>query len=131
MTLQYILHETQRVKLCWQWPLSGVHSIMMVNSAQPGEGGGCTPSPFRSIYHHALGERAYRYTPPISPLPFSPLWYEQIKSKVCFICDLGTYLLSQKCKYVLLINKQFASNAVDISHVRNHSSSRKQKRRSQ
>jgi hypothetical protein len=29
----------------WQWPLSGVHSIMMVNSAKPGEGGGCTPIP--------------------------------------------------------------------------------------
>ncbi len=35
----------------WQWPLSGTHSIMMVKSAQPGEGG-CTPSPFHSIYHH-------------------------------------------------------------------------------
>jgi hypothetical protein len=30
----------------WQWPLSGVHSIMMVKSAQPGKGGGCTPTPF-------------------------------------------------------------------------------------
>jgi hypothetical protein len=30
------------------WSLSGVHSIMMVKSAQAGEGGGCTarPSPF-------------------------------------------------------------------------------------
>ncbi len=25
-----------------QWPLSGVHSIMMVKSAQPGKGGRCT-----------------------------------------------------------------------------------------
>ncbi len=33
-------------------PLSRVHSIMMVNSAQSGEGGRCTPSPFHSIYHH-------------------------------------------------------------------------------
>ena len=30
----------------WQWPLSGVHSIMMVKSAHPGEGGGARPPPF-------------------------------------------------------------------------------------
>jgi hypothetical protein len=51
------------------------------------------PFPFHSIYHARSGWEG-RYTPPISPLPFSPLWYEQIKSKVRFICDLGTYLLS-------------------------------------
>jgi hypothetical protein len=27
----------------WQWPLSDVHSIMMVKSAQSGEGGGRLP----------------------------------------------------------------------------------------
>ncbi len=32
--------------------VSGVHSIMMVKAAQPGEGGECPPSPFHSIYHH-------------------------------------------------------------------------------
>jgi hypothetical protein len=48
----------------WQRPLSGVHSIMMVKSAQPGEVGGCTPSPFPSTYTTskvvvcALAERA-------------------------------------------------------------------------
>jgi hypothetical protein len=43
----------ERVQIDRQWPLSGVHSIMMVKSAQPGEGGGgCTRSPFRFIYHH-------------------------------------------------------------------------------
>ncbi len=30
----------ERVQIDWQWPLSGIHSIMMVNSAQRGEGGG-------------------------------------------------------------------------------------------
>jgi hypothetical protein len=30
----------------WPWPLSGVHSIMRVKSAQAGEGGRCTPTPF-------------------------------------------------------------------------------------
>ncbi len=50
-----------------QWPLSGV------KSAQPDEDGGCTPSPFHSIYYHEqnCGVRSNwegRYTPPISPL---------------------------------------------------------------
>ncbi len=35
-----------RVHAEWQWPFSGVHSIMMVKSAQPGEGGVTTTSPF-------------------------------------------------------------------------------------
>ncbi len=52
-----------RVHTEWQLPLSGVHSIMMVKSAHPDEGGGCTPFPFYCIYHHqagvyALAERA-------------------------------------------------------------------------
>jgi hypothetical protein len=36
----------------WQWPLSGVLSIMRVKSAQAGGGGGCMPTPFHYIYHH-------------------------------------------------------------------------------
>ncbi len=32
-----------------QWPLSGVHSIMMEKPAQPGVGGWCTPSPFHYV----------------------------------------------------------------------------------
>ncbi len=38
----------------WQWPISGAHSnsIMMEKSALAGEGGGCTPTSFYSIYHH-------------------------------------------------------------------------------
>jgi hypothetical protein len=50
-----------------QWPLFGVRSIMMVKSAQPGEGGRYTPTPFHSIYHHDI-------TPPISPLPLYVLY---------------------------------------------------------
>ncbi len=43
-------------------------------------GGGCTASPFHSIYHHeqSCGARSSwqgRYTPPISPLP--SLWFHQ------------------------------------------------------
>jgi hypothetical protein len=41
-----------------QWPLSGIHSIMMEKSAQPADGGGCTPVPFYYIYHHAPAEKA-------------------------------------------------------------------------
>ncbi len=39
-----------RVHTEWQWPISGVHSIMMGKSVLAGEGGGCTPTPFHSIY---------------------------------------------------------------------------------
>jgi hypothetical protein len=52
----------------------------MVKSAQPGEGGGCTPFIFHSIYHHeqscvvpVCSSWEGRYTPAISPPPFSPL----------------------------------------------------------
>ena len=44
--------DNNRVHTEWQLPLSGVHSIMVENLAQPGKGGGCTPFPFHCIYHH-------------------------------------------------------------------------------
>jgi hypothetical protein len=34
-----VTFNDERVQIDWQWPLSGVYSIMMVNSAQAGEGG--------------------------------------------------------------------------------------------
>ncbi len=46
-----------------------------VKSAQLGEGGGCTSSPFHCIYYHheqSCGVRSSwegKYTPPVSPLP--------------------------------------------------------------
>jgi hypothetical protein len=67
--------QTHRVHTEWQWPLSGVYSIMMEKSAHPGESGGCTPTPFHYIYHHAqsCGVRCrhthYSVTHPISTLP--------------------------------------------------------------
>jgi hypothetical protein len=39
----------RRVHTEWQWRVSGVRSIMMVKSAQPGEGGRCPSSSFHSI----------------------------------------------------------------------------------
>ncbi len=41
--------STNRLAMATFWRL---HSIVMVNSAQPSEGGGCTLSPFLSIYYH-------------------------------------------------------------------------------
>ncbi len=57
----------------WQWPLSGVHSIMMEKSAQPGECGECTAIPFHYIYHciQSFSVRSSwegRYLAPISTL---------------------------------------------------------------
>jgi hypothetical protein len=59
---------------------------MMEKLAQPGEGGGFTPTPFQYIYHHVQiwGVRSSlegRYTPPISTLPLCTLpictlWFE-------------------------------------------------------
>ncbi len=34
------------LQIDWQWPLSGVLSIMMVNLSQPSEDGGAPPPPF-------------------------------------------------------------------------------------
>jgi hypothetical protein len=36
--LAIVFTTDERVQIDWQWPLSGVHSIVMVNSAQPGAG---------------------------------------------------------------------------------------------
>jgi hypothetical protein len=44
-------HRGDGLQIDWQLPLSGAHSIMMVNSAQPGEDErGARPPPFHSIY---------------------------------------------------------------------------------
>ncbi len=66
-----------------QWPLSGVHSIMRVKSAQPGGGGGWKPFPFHSIYHHeescdVCSSWEGRYTHPSPHFTSSPkctLWF--------------------------------------------------------
>ncbi len=60
----------------WQWPLSGVQSIMIEKSAHSGEGGDARPPPFTPylLYHHeqSCGVRSSwegRYTPLISHPP--------------------------------------------------------------
>ncbi len=40
------LYHDERVQIDWQRPLSGVHSFIMVNSAQPDEGGVARLLPF-------------------------------------------------------------------------------------
>jgi len=62
--------------------LAYIHSIMLVKSGQPGEGRGCTPFPFHSIYHHVTSKvvvyvpdkRADTIHPYFSSTPMWTLW---------------------------------------------------------
>ncbi len=49
-----VLISVKRVQIDLQWPLSGLHSIMMINSAQPveGAGGGLHSFPLSLNIHH-------------------------------------------------------------------------------
>ncbi len=64
----------------WQWPLSGVQSIMRVKSAQAGEGGGNTLTPFPistityKIIVFATQLRGQIHSPYISSTPKCTLW---------------------------------------------------------
>jgi hypothetical protein len=54
---------SKNIQIDWQWPLSGVHSIMLVNSALAGEGGGVDDLPLLStitskVVVYAQAERA-------------------------------------------------------------------------
>jgi hypothetical protein len=70
--------DDYRVHTEWQRPLSGVHSIVMENSALAGEGGGgCTPNPLHSLPSRPklpctlqLRGQIHVYTPRISSLPY-------------------------------------------------------------
>ncbi len=95
----YSLHH--RVHTKGQLQLSGVHSIMMEKLAQPGEGWGCTPTPFHHIYHHvqsccvyAPAERA-GIIPLISTLPhmYSVLYTTQSKN----VSKMGLIFRSIEC----------------------------------
>jgi hypothetical protein len=68
-TVVFVLIVTEQVSECteyteWLWPLSGAHSIMMVKSAQPGEGGSVRPHLFTlsiitsNVLVYAPAERA-------------------------------------------------------------------------
>ncbi len=60
---------------------------MMEKSAQPGEGGGCTPTPFHHVQICGVRpgwEGIYvQYTPPISTLPLYVLCGWDIYGTVC------------------------------------------------
>jgi hypothetical protein len=81
--------KSKRVHTEWQWPLSGVHSTMMEKLALPGEGEGCTHTPFHCIYHnHTITYKVlvYVYAPAetAGTLPlflYSPLYmYSVVKA---------------------------------------------------
>jgi hypothetical protein len=73
----------RRVHTEWQWTLSGVNFFMMVKSAQPVVGGGCTALPLplylvstitsKVVWCKLLAERADTL-PPVSPLPLYVLY---------------------------------------------------------
>ncbi len=57
----------------WQWPLSGIHSIMIEKLAQAGEGGGARPPPFHYIYHHVQTcDEPLAHIQKVLIKPFSP-----------------------------------------------------------
>jgi hypothetical protein len=77
--LAYCTYETVQIQL--KCPLSGVHFIMMVKSAQFGA------FPFHKVVV---------YTPLISPLPFSPLWAcPACLQRVCVPCPLSVHCEKQ------------------------------------
>jgi hypothetical protein len=66
----------------WQWPLSGIHSIMMENVSQAGMVGGCTPPPFtistitHNVVEYAPAERADTPPPYFYSTLVCTLWAE-------------------------------------------------------
>ena len=103
-----------RVPTEWPWPLSGVHSLMMVKPAQHSEGEGCTPSTFH--YHeqscNVRSRKQGRYTPPISSLPLyvicahPDLWYN---TDLC-LCWQSTVVLYSCRNSALLMLKYLPSH---------------------
>jgi hypothetical protein len=87
----------------WQLPISVVHSIMMEKSAQAGESGGCTSTPFhritimyKGVAVYAPAERAD--TPPLFHLyPTCTLWWEYHRGQVFYSDDPDVILLCLTC----------------------------------
>jgi hypothetical protein len=85
----------------WQWPLSGIHSIMMVKSAQSGEGSVCTPRalplslylPSQTKLWYTLQVRGQiLYISPISPLPLYVRYGQYPLLFACFLGGRGKHL---------------------------------------
>ncbi len=77
----------------WRLPISGLHPIMMEKSALAGEGGGCTPTPFRPItitYKVAVYAPAER----ADALPVFHLY--PVCALCSSLCDVYTELLRLK-----------------------------------
>ncbi len=88
-----------RVHIEWQLPLFGVHAIMMEKSAQPGENGGCTPTPFHSIYNQvqSFSVRSSwegRCTPPSSTITLYMYYVHTWYSRATHVLRHPLYLRS-------------------------------------
>ncbi len=93
------LHRREIIQIDWLWPLSGVHSIVMVNSDQPREGGECTSTPFHSVYlldTRCIGpstpspsKTSERILPVRSTLPLSPSLWSSLFSSTKYLNFFG------------------------------------------
>jgi hypothetical protein len=79
-SLRNALQPQTREYIDWQGPLSGVHSIMIVVSVQPGQDGGARPPPFtistlelpRPFNPPSKTRKLILPVPNLASLPFSP-----------------------------------------------------------
>jgi hypothetical protein len=79
LLFHWLIDVDHRVHTEWQWPLSGIHFIMMVKSAQPGKGGGCAlpiwlSIPSRAKLWYTLQMRGQIHSPYFSSIPICTLW---------------------------------------------------------
>jgi hypothetical protein len=98
-----------RVHIEWQRPLSGVHSIMMEKLAQPGEGGGCTPTLFNNIVNITYKIAVYALAEPTGAdtLPLFHLYPYVLcgpgKGFLHYQTELQTFSLLLFCMYSMLV----------------------------
>jgi hypothetical protein len=132
-TISHVLPcSIHRVHTEWQCPISGVHSIMMEQSALAGEGVGCTPTPFTLFTNtHTHTHKVAVYAPaeradtrllfhlyPICTLLFNILeMYESLSTYEYSICtrtmDEGTIKTPiSKCRLYWCFCLRWSSNFV-------------------
>ncbi len=113
---KYLTHLHHRVHTEWQWPLFGVHSILMEKLAQAAWcGWRCTPIPFHYIYHHMqscgiCSSWEGRYTTPISTLypylysvVYTVLFTATIDAEIEIVCPFrnGAMIKKRMPKFIL------------------------------
>jgi hypothetical protein len=94
--------DAHRVHSEWQWPLSGVHFIMMEKSAQPGVGGGggCTPTNFHSIYHYVQSFNVRSRG--MGEEPILLIWHLELRV-VLHIANEGPVRIQYKCLVTICV----------------------------